>query len=812
MGVPEERAQDDGTVRGPGSSHADFSGSARGVVQARSVHGGVHFHRSAPNAEPAPQQLPGDVRGFTNRVVDLAHLEELLEGEGGEGSGSVNVAVIAGTAGVGKTSLAVHWSHRIRDRFPDGQLYVNLRGYDPGPPVGPEQALDRFLRALDVPPTRIPADLEDKAALYRSRLAGRRYLVLLDNASAVSQVRPLLPGTAGCLVVVTSRHRMSGLVARDGARRVTIGTLNEPEAVALLRRATRGYRHDDDPAELVELARLCAYLPLALRIAAERAASRPRMPLRELIRDLRDESALWDALTAEEGEESDAVRTVFAWSYRALPGDAARLFRLLGMHPGPDFGVPQAAALTGAGPVVTRHLLDALTGAHLLEQTVPARYQFHDLLRAYAVDQVNQEETGEDRTAVLRRLLTWYLHTADAAARHESGLHRVELGPPEAGVVPSSFRDGHEAVGWLTAEQANLTAAVRAAADAGFDRIAWQLHVVLRAFYSHQNLFAEWHTTGALALAAARRQGDRRGEAEVHHSLGMAYTQSQQLDRAAVHHAAALAGRRETGDRWGELMSLNGIGLLELRRRRLDVARAAFEESLAVAEELGDRHWRAVVLSNLGETDGEREEFERAHALLTEALEVFRELGAEGNEGNALRCLSVAQRGLGRTGDALRSAGRAVALAQEHGNPMWEGYWLLELGRVRLAGDRPEEALTAYQQAAAQQRRLGDRSREARALDGAGEAYQRLGRPADAVDFHRRAAAVHRELGDLWRWSRATASLADAVEAAADEGDGTEGAREAARLRREVLAVPPQPGDRAAARLHERLRAARGTG
>src|SRR5437868_1408391 len=559
MKMPEEAAEPDREVPG-GSSHTDFSGSATDVVQARSVHGGVHFHGSAPDAEPAPHQLPGDVGGFTNRVEDLARLDEMLT-VGDEGSEPVTLSMIAGTAGVGKTSLAVHWAHRIRGRFPDGQLYVNLRGYDPGLPVGPDQALDQFLRALEVPSARIPADLEDKAALYRSRLADRRFLILLDNASTVAQVRPLLPGTVGCLVVVTSRSRLSGLVARNGARRVTLATLREPEAAELLHRAIRDYRRGDDSTELAELARLCAYLPLALRIAAERAASRPWMPLNELIRDLRDESALWDALTVEEGEESDAVRTVFAWSYRALPQDAARLFRLLGVHPGPDFGVPVVAALVGSSLGEARNLLDTLVGAHLLEQTMPARYQFHDLLRAYALDQVNHEESAESRGDVAVRLLTWYLHTADAAAGLESRLRRVPLDPPEPGIDPLTFRDRREGVGWLHAEQANLAAATHAAAGAGLHRIAWQLHTVLRAVYSHQHPFADWLATGQIALDSANRLGDRYGQAEIHYSLGMAYTQSRRLAEGTEHHAAALAIRREIGDRLGEIMSLNGIGL-----------------------------------------------------------------------------------------------------------------------------------------------------------------------------------------------------------------------------------------------------------
>ncbi|WP_349876351.1 NB-ARC domain-containing protein [Micromonospora sp. HUAS YX12] len=349
-------------------NRSELSGPAD-LVQARDVYGAVHFHSGNPHpADPPPRQLPGDVRGFVNRVKELRALDRLL----GDDAVAASLVVLTGTAGVGKTALALRWAHAVRHRFPDGELYANLRGYDPGQPSRPEQVLDRFLRALGVPASAIPADLEDRETLYRSRLADRRVLVVLDNAATVRQVRPLLPGTSSCLVIVTSRSMLSGLVSRDGGRRLTLRMLAEEDAVTLLQDVTAEYRTGDDAVELAELARLCARLPLALRIAAERAASRPFMPLSELIHDLRDESALWDALTAEDGEEADAVRSVFAWSYRALNTPAARLFRLLGLHPGPDLGTPAAAALAGSPVSQIRQPLDALVGAHLLEQSAPA--------------------------------------------------------------------------------------------------------------------------------------------------------------------------------------------------------------------------------------------------------------------------------------------------------------------------------------------------------------------------------------------------------------------------------------------------------
>ncbi|MFC3994862.1 ATP-binding protein [Nocardiopsis sediminis] len=462
--------------------------------------GGVHFHDHHGNGprSPRPRQLPLEVRGFVNRTAELAELNAVLTDENEDGGDrAVSVCVIAGTAGVGKTALALRWTHQIQERFPDGQLYINLRGYDPGAPVGAYDALRRFLIALGIAGDEVPNNTDDAAALYRSLLADRRMLVLLDNANAVAQVRPLLPGNSRCLVVVTSRGRLSGLAVHDGAHRITLGTLPDPDAVALVRAVTAGFRSADDDEKLSELARLCARLPLALRIAAERAVTRPHTGLDELIADLRDESALWDTLDTGDEEESGAVRSVFSWSYRALPDDAARMFRLLGLHPGADFGIAAAAALAGISVRRARHLLDVLVGAHVLEQTAPDRFEFHDLLRAFASDQARQEEPRGGQEAALRRLLDWYLHTADAAqALVNPGEERVALDPPAEGVSPPAFSEYDQAVDWSERENTNFLPVVRAAEKAGFDRHAWQIPVVL------------WNARGPYTIVSPRR---RRG-------------------------------------------------------------------------------------------------------------------------------------------------------------------------------------------------------------------------------------------------------------------------------------------------------------
>ncbi|MGP4109521.1 ATP-binding protein [Streptomyces sp. 4N509B] len=739
------------------------------------------------------------MRGFVNREEELAELDAVLTTEDGR-SLVVSVCVIAGTAGVGKTSLAVRWAHQVRERFPDGQLYVNLRGYDPGRPVTADEALYQFLSALHVPSQAIPADRDARAALYRSYLADRRMLVVLDNANSASQVRPLLPGSVGSLVVVTSRSRLSGLVVRDGARRITLGTLAEPEAVALLRVVTAGYRAHDDQERLEELARLCARLPLALRIAAERAASHPHMRLEDLIAALRDESALWSALSADDDEEADAMATVFAWSYRALPQEAAELFRALGLHPGPAFHTGAAAALAGVSLQRARHLLDVLEGAHLLDQTGPERHEFHDLLRAYAGDQAQQEMTREERAAALRRVLEWYLHTARAAQeRINAQVPRIPLDDPVEGVTPLSFENRDEAARWYQEERPALLAAVRAAEEAGWDRLAWQLPAVLRAMLMRFNPFDDWLAMGEIGLRAARREGDRGGEAELLDSLGLAHLRSHRLDEAAEHFEACLVIRRELGDRLREALTLNGLGLVLTRQRGFDAATEMFGQALTLLEELGSE--RVITpLENLATVHYEQGDLDRAESRVREAVERHAATGGE-PRGNPLRILSAVQRERGDAGEAQRTIENALAIAS---STVAEGYWLLDLGAAQRANGLTDEALVSYQRSAVIHRRLGDRSREARAWQGVGETYRAMGRFEEAADFHRTAARAQRELGDRWQLALALDGLARAL-LASEEREGEEAARE--HWREALRALEPFD-DARAARLRETVRAA----
>ncbi|MEV5410861.1 tetratricopeptide repeat protein [Thermopolyspora sp. NPDC052614] len=729
-------------------------------VQARDVHGGVHFHQRRPAGNDPPRQLPADIRNFSNRREELGQLDGLLAGQAHE-----SLVVITGTAGVGKTALALHWAHRVRRDFPDGQLYINLKGYDPGILVTPEQALDRFLRALGVPPAEIPHDAEERAALFRSHLADRRVLLVLDNAANSNQVRPLLPGTASCLTIVTSRNRLSGLVVRDGGRRLILNILPETDAIELLANVTVHYRVNDTAEQFRELALLCGRLPLALRIAAERAASRPFMPLSELIQDLRDESALWEALSIGDDEEAEAVRTVFAWSYRALSEEAARLFRLLGLHPTPVFEATVAGALLGMEQRV-KHLLDVLVAAHLLEQIGPDRYQLHDLLRAYAIDQVRDQETEDDRQAALRRVLAWYLHASDAALVVLAPFNRTVALTEPVVTPPPVFGGEAEARTWFETERENLMAATVVAGQSGFEDISWQLAAVLRSIYMHQNAFDDWLITGFAGLAAARAVHNRYGESEVLESLGKAHFQARRLAEAETYHLEALNIRREIGNKFGEAVSTNALGLLGLRHRHLDKSIDYFRQSLAIFRDLGARRWEALLLSNLGEALYELGSLTEAVDNLEQALIVQREIGDRAQEGNSLFFLSRAQRELGLFAEASRSIGDALDIAHTAHNQVWLAHWLVEQARVLRAAGRTAEALDPLQSASAIQRKLGDRSREAMALDCTGETYRELGQPEEATQFHLQAMKTHRELGDTWNLVIALDNLATALSGA----------------------------------------------
>jgi tetratricopeptide (TPR) repeat protein len=743
-----------------------LSGKARDVVQARDISGGVHFHGPLHAEAAVPRQLPAEVPGFVGRGRELERLEALLDGVAGQDGAGPRLAVVAGTAGVGKTSLAVSFAHRVRSRFPDGQLFVNLRGYDPGPPLTPAAALERFLRALGAQGPEIPVGWEERAEAYRTLLADRRVLVVLDNAATAGQIRPLLPGGSGCFVLVTSRSRLSGLTARDGAERLTLGLLARDDAVALIEKALHGCRAGDHPELVGELAELCVRLPLALRIAAERAASRPLMPLGRLVDELRSHATMWEVLSAD--DEADAVRTVFAWSYRALPPDAARAFRLLGLHPGPEFGEGAAAATLGVELGSTRTVLDTLTGAHLLEQVGPERYRYHDLLRAYAADLVASESEPAEREEAAARLTDWYLHSADAADRSAYASAPSPLPePPMSGVEPARFADQPEASAWYGIERANLLALLGKLTGGGESRKALLLASTLERMQDAYAAADDRLETARLGLLAARDAGDLHGEALMLRSLAHVYRGVGWLDDALELHQQASNLFAASGEASGEIGATNGIALIHYERRELTRAVELFQRAADLATACGERYWKAVALSNIAQATSDQGNLSESISYAERALAAFDEADSHGAERlESLLCLARALRESGKRDQAaacLHEAACAVAAGTRHlGMEV-----LLKLERAHLAFEHGhvETAFCIYQQTVDSAKALYTRSLEAAALIGIGQVMTALGRPVEAVDSNVRAVVLYRTRYDPYRLAFALVREADSLDA-----------------------------------------------
>jgi DNA-binding SARP family transcriptional activator len=662
-----------------------------------------------PTVAVNPAQLPHDVWSFIGRADVLARLNDALTAAPGDHApGTILVSAIEGAAGVGKTALGIHVAHRLADHFPDGQLYADLRGYDASQaPLSPAAVLGQFLRALQVPPRQIPTSLDELAALYRSLLAGRRILVMLDNAATSEQVRPLLPGTPMCRTIVTSRNLLEGLAARDGAYRVVLDVLSPDDATALLRHIMGTRRTADESGAVAELARLCAYLPLALRIAAERVASSASVSLTSLIGQLADERNRLGTLAARD-DEGTAVPTVLSWSYRALPPDAARAFRLLGLHPGPDISPGAAAALTDTPADQATRLLTTLAGVHLVEQKMPGRYDFHDLLRVYAAELCRGTESPGERNQAVERLLNWYLSGASAAdavlAPHR---RRDHLYPAAGQGYPFVFPSHNAALDWLESERPNMVAASRLAAAAGLSA-AWKLPVLLGSFFNLRKHWLDWIATHETGLDAARRAGDRRGEAWTMTGLGITCWDLRRVDEAIGYYQRALDIHRETEDKIGE----------------------------------------AATLNNLGIALGDKSQFAEAAQYLQESLLICRMLGDRWSEGMTLDSLGVAFRDLGRRQDAIDCLSAAAEVCRETGNRRGEGFALDNLGDVYRAQLSPETAAEHYERALAIRQDIGDRQGEASTLTKLGDLGHEAGQPDRAVNYWRRALMLLEELGD----------------------------------------------------------------
>jgi len=639
-------------------------------------------------ASPVPAQLPPALGRFVGREREITRLDGL--------AGSI--AVINGSPGVGKSTLAVHWGHRVAHKFPDGQLYVNLRGFDPqGAVVDPAAAIGTFLDALSVPVERIPAALDAQVGLYRSLMAGRRMLVLLDNARDAAQVRPLLPAAPGCVVLITSRSSLTPLLVTEDADLITLDLMSPVEAAEMLAQRVGPARARAEPDAVAEIIRRCARLPLALGIAAARAAAHPQFPLAETAGQLREARSALDVLRA--GDRTTDLRAVFSCSYRTVSPAAAGLFRLLGLHPRPDVGLPAAASLAG----ITRHevqpLLDELVGVHLVTEHRPGRYTFHDLLREYAIELAEPDDT----IMAQRRLLDHYLHSAHAnESLMENEWTQLDLAAPVPGVCPDVGAGSEEALAWLDRERGVILGAIRLAADDGFAGHAWQLAWGVTTYLLRRGHWHDLSTAHQAALAACRRAGDVVGQAHALYGLGCGYARSGRFDEAYPF-------------------------LVEARTR--------FEEIGEFVNRARICSWLTWLAERRGDPAGALHEAQRGLAL-------YRVAGNRTGEAEALGDVAWCHALLGEYDNAIASCRHALAMQQELGHRESQAATWDSLGFVYQQTGDYAQASACYERAIDMCRELGDRYNEAGALNGRGDTYHKAGDPGAAHRAWREALAI----------------------------------------------------------------------
>ncbi|WP_329791455.1 tetratricopeptide repeat protein [Lentzea sp. DG1S-22] len=696
-----------------------------------------------------PRQLPAVVDPFVGRHVEAALMDEVLRSAAGS-----PILAVTGTAGVGKTALAVRWAHQVADRFPAGQLYVDLRGYDPADPARPEEVLGRFLRELGVAVEDLPAGYGERSARLRTELADRRVLLVLDNAHSAEQVRDLLPGTPGCAVVVTSRDALTGLVARDGAHRVPLELLPTPAAAELLRTLI-GRRAQDDLHAVDELAECCAHLPLALRIAAEYVRAHEGTSLPEVIHELRDEHRRLAVLNAG-GDVRAEVEAVFSWSYRHLGRAEAELFGLLSVHPGAEFTAESAAALADLQPDVAAKLIAQLVQAHLVSAIGADRFAMHDLLRAYAAT-VRTARVDD----ALQRLLTFYGHAATTAmdTLYPADRDRRPRLPAPA-TAPLALTEPGAAQSWLDAERATLIAVVALTERRGWTD--WTAHFAATLW---RDLDAGGHGAEALtvhhhALAAAEARGDRDAEATALRNLATALRGTGNYRDSLSYTRRCAELRRELGDEPGEAAALNTMAIVQGLLGHFDDAIACYHRALTIRRRTGEHRSEGAVLLNLAATSMRAGRLDDVPEHLDRALALFRLVADEVGEAHAHNNLGTYHRHVGDPERALAHHSCALAGYRACGNVEGEVNALNGLGRDHASAGNPAKAFELHEQALAAARD-GHHVTVVDIHNSIGEALRALDRHPEARPHHSAARELATESGDQFERARALAGLAE---------------------------------------------------
>lgn len=638
----------------------------------------------------APAQLPAQASAFIGRTGELTFLDKLLESD----TPTATVAVIHGTAGVGKTTLAVYWARRVAHRFPDGQLYINLRGYDPaGPALDPSAATRAFLEALGVRPDHLPASYPAQQGLYRSLVADRRVLVVLDNARDAGQVRPLLPTAAGSMALVSSRDSLVGLIATDHARPVPLDLFSRDEARDFLADRLDNDRASTEPEAVNQIIGRCARLPLALAITAALAVSHPERSLAAVAEDM---TGTGDLETFASGDPATDLRAVFFWSYQTLTSGGARLFRQLGLHPGPTITAAAAASLRGQTRAASRVLLDELHRAHLVTVDSPGRYTLHDLLRSYARELAFSDESPTDRDAALRRTLDHYLHSAHAADQLlYARLDAITPLEPDPGIVAESFTDPAAALAWFDAERTVLLRAIDLAATIGRHTHAWQLAWTVSMFLNRRGHWQDWADAQQTAIDATANRNDL-GQAHAHRLLGLVYLRLNRADEAHVQLRHALTLFRQLADQAGEANTERGIGRTYARQGRHDRALAHTRRALDLFRSTGNRAGEASALNASGWYHAQLGQPQIALEQCREALAIQQESGDESGQANTWDSLGYAHRALGEHVSAIACYRRSLVLYQSVDDQYGRADTLRSLGETCLEAGDPQAAREAW--------------------------------------------------------------------------------------------------------------------
>lgn len=645
-----------------------------------------------------PRQLPGALGTFVGRANELRRLTDLLN-ERSSAGGTVLINAIGGAAGIGKTALAVYWAHQVADRFPDGQLYVNLRGFDPsGLTLTSGEALRGFLSALQVPAEQISSGVEAQGSMFRSLIAGKRLLIVLDNARDYAQVKPLLPGEPGCLTLVTSRSQSTGLIANEGARPITLGVLSEKEARWLLSSHLSADRVNAEPDAVDDIIEVCAGLPLALAIVAARVVQRPGMPLSVLADQLTRRRRLLDAF---EGGDV-AIRAAFSWSYDQLGSAAARLFRLLGLHPGPDFTILAAANLAGVDTIKVTRPFAELVRTHLVDENSAGRFTFHDLLRAYAVELAQDGDPEFERNEASRRLFDYYLQSARAADQLiNPNRDPIDFELAIDGVIPEALNDLGDAMAWFAAERQVLLAELMQDGDSSFDRHKMQLAWTLADFFERQ---AHWHdqvATQETAIVIARRLNDKDAEGRAHAALAAAHTRLGSYDDAIENFQQARALYGEIDDLAGQAsVDLEITNVLDVRGRHQEALRHAREASRLFGE-LSHPAGQAYALNATGWCHAMLGDHRAAVDSCRQALVLFDEVGDRYGKAATLDTLGYAYHNLGQYDEAIGSYAQALAAWQDLSDRLHEADTLAHLGDTHRANGNMAAARYSWQQSLA---------------------------------------------------------------------------------------------------------------